>query len=256
MRLADKVAIVTGAGSRRGIGRATALTLAREGAHVVVVDLNRPGAEETAAAIEDLGRRSLALGADLTDPEQVNGLVERARQVFGRVDILVNNAGITRPTPVLEIDEREWDLVQAVDLKSVFLCTRAVLPIMVEQRYGRIVCISSIAGQQGGGLFGSSHYAAAKAGITGFVKSVARQMARHGITCNAVAPGLVDTDIGAEAMDPDQRERVRQATIASVPLGRLATAGDIANGVLFLASDEAEYITGHELSINGGLRMG
>lgn len=255
MRLAGKVAIVTGAGSRRGIGRATALAMAREGADVAVCDLDEAGAEATAAAVRELGRRAIGLRVDVTDEAQVNAFVARVVADFGKIDILVNNAGITRPTPVMEITPAEWDLVQTVDLKSMFLVTRAVLPHMVAAQYGRIICLSSIAGKMGGGFFGSTHYAAAKAGAAGFAKSVARQMAKQGITCNAVAPGLVDTDIGVEAMDPEQRERIRQTIAQAVPMGRLASAEDIANGILFLASDEAAYITGHVLDINGGHLM-
>jgi 3-oxoacyl-[acyl-carrier protein] reductase len=255
MRLAGKVAIVTGAGSRRGIGRATALTLAREGAAVAAWDSDGSGAEETAALVVGLGRRALGLRVDVTDEAQVREAATRVRAELGAVDILVNNAGITRSTPLLEITAAEWDLVQNVDLRGMFFCTKAVLPGMIERRYGRIVCVSSIAGKMGGGFFGSSHYAAAKAGIAGFAKSVARQMARHGITCNAVAPGLADTDIGLDTLDPELREKVRETTKQAVPLGRLASPQDIAYAILFLASDEASYITGHELDVNGGHLM-
>ena len=255
MRLAGRVAVVTGAGSKRGIGRATALTLASEGADVAACDLDGPGAEETAALVRGLDRRALGLRMDVSDEEQVRATIARAQAELGPVDILVNNAGITRSTPLLDISAAEWDLVQDVDLRGTFFCTKAVLPGMIERRYGRIICVSSIAGKMGGGFFGSSHYAAAKAGIAGFAKSVARQMARYAITCNAVAPGLADTDIGLDTLDPELRERVRETTSQAVPLGRLASAQDVAYAILFLASDEAAYITGHELDVNGGHLM-
>lgn len=255
MLLEGKVAIVTGAGSPRGIGRATALAMAREGADVAVADLNLAGAERTAAEVRELGRRALAISVDVTSEEQTLRMARETLAWGRRIDILANCAGITRPTPVQEISVEEWDLIVDVDLKGVFLCTRAVLPAMLEQRYGRIVSISSVSGKQGGGVFGSAHYCAAKAGVAGFTKAVARQMARYGITANAVAPGLIDTDITVGLVEEETRLRLRQQSLQSILLGRLGTAQEVAEAVVFLASDRAGYITGEEVDVNGGLHM-
>lgn len=255
MLLEGRVAIVTGASTRRGIGRATVLAMAREGADVVIADLNLAGAEEIAAEVRELGRRALAISVDVTSEEQTQGMAERAKAAFGRIDILANCAGITRPTPVIDITVAEWDLIMNVDLKGVFLSTKAVLPTMIEQRYGRIVSISSVSGKQGGGVFGSAHYCAAKAGVAGFMKAVAKQMARHGITANAVAPGLIDTDITVGLVDETIRTGLLEQSRQSILLGRLGTAEDVADAMVFLASDRASYITGEEMDVNGGLHI-
>ncbi len=255
MLLQGKIAIVTGAGTPRGIGRATALAMAREGADVVVADVRRTGAEAIAEAVRGLGRRAIAVDVDVTSEEQTLRMAAEARRAFGRIDILANCAGITRPTPLIDITVAEWDLIMNVDLKGVFLCTRAVLPAMMEQRYGRIVSISSVSGKQGGGVFGSAHYCAAKAGVAGFMKAVAKQMAQHGITANAVAPGLIDTDITAGLVDDTTRTSVVEQFERSSPLGRLGLPEEVANTIVFLASDWASYITGEETDVNGGMHI-
>jgi NAD(P)-dependent dehydrogenase (short-subunit alcohol dehydrogenase family) len=251
LRLAGRVAIVTGAGSKRGIGRATALRLASEGADVVVGDLVFPGAEETAAEIRALGRRSLAVRTDVTSEESVGDLVRATLQEFGRIDILVNNAGITQPKRVPEITVADWEKVLAVNLKGTFLCCKAVLPTMGKQRYGRIVNMSSVSAKRGGGVFGGAHYSAAKAGILGFAKALAREVAAQGITVNSVAPGLVLTDIrgGIES------EEGQACLAADIPVKRLCRPDEIAALVCFLASEEAGYITGEDIDINGGSHM-
>lgn len=249
------MAIVTGAGSRRGIGRATALVMAREGADVVIADLNLSGAEQTAGEVREMGRRALAVAVDVTSEEQTQRMARETLAGFGRIDILANCAGITRPTPLVEISVEEWDLILNVDLKSVFLCTKAVLPAMIEQRYGRIISISSVSGKQGGGVFGSAHYCAAKAGVAGFMKAVAKQMAPHGITANAVAPGLIDTDITVGLVDEETRTRARARSLENILLGRLGRAEEVADLIAFLASERAGYITGEEIDINGGLHI-
>ncbi|MHB1004854.1 MAG: SDR family NAD(P)-dependent oxidoreductase [Chloroflexota bacterium] len=255
MLLEGRVGIVVGGGSRRGIGRATALTLAREGADVVVADLNLPGAEETAAAVRERGRRALALAVDITSEEQTTRMVAEALAHFGHIDILANCAGITRPTPVTEISVAEWDLVLDIDLKGVFLCIKAVLPAMIAQHYGRIVSISSVSGKQGGGVFGSAHYCAAKAGVAGFTKAVARQMAGYGITANAIAPGLIDTDITVGLVDPETRALYNERAISGILLGRPGKPEEVADLLAFLVSERAGYITGEEMDINGGLHI-
>lgn len=255
MLLAGRIAIVTGAASRRGIGRATALAMAEEGADVVVADRDLGGAEETAAEVAALGRRSLAVAVDVTSLEETEAMAAAALKAFGRIDVLANCAGITRSTPLLEITLEEWDLILNVDLKGVFLPTRAVLPAMIQQRYGRIVAISSVSGKQGGGVFGSAHYCAAKAGVTGFMKAVARQMAPYGITANVVAPGLIDTDITLGLVDEETRRRGHEKAVAATLLGRMGRASEVADLLTFLASDRAAYITGEEVDINGGLHI-
>jgi len=255
MLLEGKAAIVTGAGTPRGIGRATALAMAREGADVLIADLNLVGAQEVAAEVRDLGRRALAIAVDVTSEEQTRRMASETRAAFGRIDILANCAGITRPTPVTDITVDEWDLIMNVDLKGVFLCTRAVLPTMIEQHFGRIVSISSVSGKQGGGVFGSAHYCAAKAGVAGFMKAVAKQMARHGITANSVAPGLIDTDIAVGLVDEGTRAGLIEQSRQSILLGRLGRPEEVADAVVFLASDRASYITGEELDVNGGLHI-
>lgn len=255
MLVEGRVAIVTGAASRRGIGRATALTLAEEGADVVVADRDRGGAEETAAAIRELGRRSLAVATDITNEAETKAMAAAALQAFGRIDILANCAGLTRSTALLDISVDEWDLVLNVDLKGVFLCTKAVLPAMVAQGYGRLVSISSVSGKQGGGVFGSAHYCAAKAGVAGFTKAVAKQMAPYGITANAVAPGLIDTDITVGLVDDETRRRGQERAIASTLVGRIGRAEEVAFLIAYLASERAGYITGEEVDINGGMHI-
>ena len=251
MRLTGRVAIVTGAGSQRGIGRATALRLAQEGADVVVGDLDLSGAEQTAAEIRALGRRSLAVRTDVTSEESVGGLARATLQEFGRIDILVNNAGITQPKRVPDITVADWEKVLAVNLKGTFLCCKAVLPTMGKQGYGRIVNMSSVSAKRGGGVFGGAHYSAAKAGILGFAKALAREVAGQGITVNSVAPGLVLTDIRGGIESEEGQARLA----ADIPVKRLCRPDEIAALVCFLASEEAGYITGEDIDINGGSHM-
>ena len=229
--------------------------MAREGADVVIADLNLSGAEQTAGEVREIGRRALAVAVDVTSEEETRRMARETLAGFGRIDILANCAGITRPTPLVEISVDEWDLILNVDLKSVFLCTKAVLPAMIEQRYGRIIWISSVSGKQGGGVFGSAHYCAAKAGVAGFMKAVAKQMAPHGITANAVAPGLIDTDITVGLVDEETRTRARARALENILLGRLGRAEEVADLIAFLASERAGYITGEEIDINGGLHI-
>jgi 3-oxoacyl-[acyl-carrier protein] reductase len=245
MSLLGKVAIVTGSG--RGIGQAIALKLAEAGASVVVNDIGDPGPlEKVAEAIRAMGRPSLAVIADVTSPDDVIRLVATTVSTYGRVDILVNNAGITRDQLLLRMSDEDWDTVLNVDLKSAFLCTRAVLRPMVKQRWGRIISISSITGIVGN--YGQTNYAAAKAGIIGLTKSVAKEVASRGITANAIAPGFIDTKM-TQQLD----EKVRQELAKRIPAGYLGTPGDVAAAVAFLASEEARYITGQVLAVDGGM---
>ncbi len=243
MSLSGRVALVTGGG--QGIGRAIALRLANSGASVVVNDIS-DSAEAVAGEIASLGGRSGAILADVSSASDVARMVEEAVASFGRIDILVNNAGITRDQLLLRMSDEDWDKVISVDLKSVFLCTRAVLKYMLRERWGRIVSISSIVGLVGNK--GQANYASAKAGIIGFTRTVAREVASRGITANAIAPGFIDTGM-TKAIDEKWREELKER----IPVGYLGTPEDVAEAVNFLVSEEARYITGQVLCVDGGL---
>ena len=240
-----KVAIVTGAG--RGMGRAVALRLAAGGASVVVNELRLADAERVAAELKSAGTKSLAIEGDVTNAEDVRRMAKRATDEFGAVHILVNNAGVLRPTPVIDIEEDEWDFVVGVNLKGTYLCSRAVLPAMRSQGWGRIVNFSSTAGKNVSTV-GGAHYTAAKAGILGFTRHLAKEEAGYGITVNSVCPGLIDTEMVRDTISDDSAD----AYAASFPIQRLGEPEEVAELVAFLASDRASYITGASLDINGG----
>ncbi|MGI6567135.1 MAG: 3-oxoacyl-[acyl-carrier-protein] reductase [Limnochordia bacterium] len=244
MGLANKVAIVTGGG--RGIGQAIALRLAQEGAKVAICDVQN--SEETAARIVELGGAALALKVDITADSQVKEAVETILSEWGAVDILVNNAGITRDGLLMRMQESEWDAVLDVNLKGAFLFSRAVLRPMLKQRRGRIISIASIVGLMGNP--GQTNYAASKAGLIGFSKSLAREVASRGITVNCVAPGFIASDM-TDALSEAQRK----ALLDQVPLGEIGLPEDVAAAVAFLASDDARYITGQTINVDGGLVM-
>ena len=246
-RFANKIALVTGAS--RGIGRAIALRLATEGADIVVnYNANAEAANEVASDIKASGARAIAVQADVGLAADVERLVEQSLKEFSRIDVLVNNAGITRDTLIMRMSEADWDTVIDTNLKSAFLMTKAVLRPMLRQRGGRIVNITSISGVMGNA--GQANYSASKAGLIGFTRSTAREVASRGITCNAVAAGVIDTEIW---------QGVPEAAIDSlmqlVPTARKGTPEDIAEAVAFLASDAAAYITGQVLNVDGGLVM-
>lgn len=241
--LTGKVALVTGAS--RGIGRAIALTLARAGARVVVTSRGE-AAQAVADEIVQAGGEAMAVAADVVDAEAVGAAVERVLEAYGRLDVLVNNAGITRDQLLLRMKRDDWDAVISTNLTGTFISTQAVLKTMVRQRTGRIISISSVVGQSGNP--GQTNYAATKAGIIGFSKALAREVASRNITVNVVAPGLIDTDMTREISADAQANWT-----ATIPLGRLGTPDDIAAAVCFLASDAASYITGQVIAVNGGM---
>ena len=245
LALTGKVAIVTGAS--RGIGRAIAQMLAARGA-VVVAAARGDNAAATVAAIREAGGQADLAAVDVSDAASVDAMVSAALERHGRVDILVNNAGIARDQLMLRMKRDDWDQVVATNLTSAFTCVQAVLKPMVKQRAGRIISISSVVGQMGNA--GQANYAASKAGLIGFSKAVAREVASRNITVNVVTPGLVDTD-----MTKAITERAQADWTSAIPLGRLGTPDEIAAAVCFLASDEAAYITGHVLAVNGGMYM-
>jgi 3-oxoacyl-[acyl-carrier protein] reductase len=247
MSLEGKVALVTGAG--RGIGRAITEELARRGADVALADRLLDVAEQSAREIaESMGRRTIALPVDVSDLESAKALVEKAIEHFGKIDILVNNAGITRDNLIMRMDEAEWDAVIDINLKGAWNCSKAVIRSMMKQRYGRIVNISSVSGLAG--QAGQTNYSASKAGLIGFTKALAREVASRQITVNAVAPGFVPT-----ALTVDLPEELKDAMMKITPLGRMGKPEEIAFAVAFFASDEAGYITGQVLSVDGGMMM-
>ena len=247
MNFSGKTAIVTG--GSRGIGRAVCLELAKGGANVVLCYAGNEGAaNDTVAACEALGAKALAVRCNVADAGEVKDLVDTAVKTFGRVDILVNNAGITRDGLLMTMKEEDFDAVVATNLRGTFLAMRAVARPMMRQRYGRIVNLSSVVGLRGNA--GQVNYAASKAGVIGMTKSLAKELASRNVTVNAVAPGFIETDMTA-AMP----ESAKTATLASIPMQRLGAAEDVARAVAFLASDEAAYITGQVLAIDGGMSM-
>jgi 3-oxoacyl-[acyl-carrier protein] reductase len=250
MDFEGKVAIVTGAGSQRGIGKATALCLARKGAAIVVADLDLAGARKVADEVRQLGGKASAVELNVTDEVSVQQMVRKTIKEFGRIDILVNNAGITQPVKTIDTTAADWDRILAVNLRGTFLCSQAVLQAMMAQQYGRIVNMSSVSGKRGGGVYGGSHYSAAKAGVLGFSKALAREVAEYGITVNCVAPGLIATDIRAGLSTEEEK-----AIWETIPMKRPGTAEEIAATVAFLASDAAAYITGEDIDVNGGSHM-
>jgi 3-oxoacyl-[acyl-carrier protein] reductase len=243
--LQGRTAIVTGAG--RGMGRAVAVALAQRGANVVVNDLSEESAAQTAADLRALGADTITVPADVRDGGAVRGMVDQAVARFGSVAILVNNAGALRPTRVIDIDESEWDLIVDVNLKGTFLCSQAVLAPMRQAGWGRIINFSSTAGKNVSTV-GGAHYTAAKAGVLGFTRHLAKEVAADGITVNAVCPGLIDTEMVRSTIDDGRIAAYER----SFPIPRLGRPDEVAELVAFLVSDRAAYITGASLDINGG----
>jgi 3-oxoacyl-[acyl-carrier protein] reductase len=246
LKLAGKVALVTG--GAQGIGKAVALLLARNGADIVVSDINLEKAEETAKEVQALGRNALAMKVDVAKLDDVEKMVGAILAQFGKVDILINNAGIARDKLILRMTEEDWDAVLNINLKGTFNCTKAVVRHMSKQKSGKIVNIASVVGEMGNA--GQGNYAASKAGVIGFTKTIAREFAQRGINVNAIAPGYIETPM-TDALPDKVKEELKRL----IPLDRLGKPEDVAEAVLFLVSESAGYITGQVLNVNGGIYM-
>ena len=247
MKLEGRVALVTGAS--QGIGHATALALARHGAKLALAARNQPKLDELAQQITTSGGQAAAFAIDVADEEQIKSGIKAALGHFGKIDILVNNAGITRDQLIMRMKRADWDAVLNTNLTSAYLCTQQVIGSMLKQRWGRIVNITSVFGQTG--QAGQANYSSSKAGLIGLTMAIAREVASRNITCNAVAPGLVETGMTSGLSDD-----FKQTALKMIPLGRVGLPEDVAYAVCFLASEEASYITGHVLNVNGGMLMG
>jgi 3-oxoacyl-[acyl-carrier protein] reductase len=247
MSLSGRTAFITGAS--QGIGRACALTLAKKGAAVALAARNQEKLTEVVSEIVASGGLAAAFELDVTDEEQIKSAIKAAIGQFGKIDILVNNAGITRDQLIMRMKRADWDAVLQTNLTSAYLCTQAVSSSMLKQRWGRIINITSVFGEMG--QAGQANYSASKAGLIGLTMAVARELGSRNITCNAVAPGFIET-----AMTEVLGEEFKQNAAKQIPLGRVGTVDDVANAVAFLASEEASYITGHVLDVNGGMFIG
>jgi len=247
MNMEGRVALITGAS--QGIGHACAIHLARQGASVAVGARNQQKLEELVAAVAANGGKAAAFPMDVSDEEQIKSAIKGAIAHFGKVDILVNNAGITRDQLVMRLKRADWDAVLNTNLTSAYLCIQQAIPGMLKQRWGRIINIASVFGQMG--QAGQANYAASKAGLIGLTMAIAREVASRNITSNAVAPGFIETNMTAVLS-----AEFKQAAVKQIPLGRVGVPDDVAHAVAFLASEEASYITGHVLNVNGGMLMG
>jgi len=246
MLLKDKVAVITGGAGINGLGFATARQMAAQGARVVIMDLARA---EPAAAADRLGAHHLGVVGDVTDKAACDAAAAKVLETFGRIDILVNNAGITQPVKTLDITGADYDRILDVSLRGTLYMSQAVLPAMRRQQSGSIVCISSVSAQRGGGIFGGPHYSAAKAGVLGLARAMAREFGAEGIRVNCITPGLVETDITQGKLTPEKKQEITE----TIPLARLGRADDVAGACVFLASDLSAYCTGVTLDVNGGM---
>ena len=246
MLLKGKTAIISGAAGERGIGFATAKTFAGQGGRVAILDLDGDGARRAAAA---LGAEHIGLSCNVTDKAECVRAVSEVLTAFDAVDILINNAGITQAIKVWDIDPESWDRIQDVNLRGVLYLSQAIMPHMRQRRRGTIACMSSVSAQRGGGILGGAHYSAAKAGVLGLAKAMARELGPDGIRVNCVTPGLIQTDINAGKISDEARIKI----IEGIPIGRLGVPQDVANIFLFLASDLSAYVTGAVIDVNGGM---
>lgn len=247
MLLKGRTAVISGAASNRGIGLATARLFAEHGARVAILDLDGKASEEAAASLEGAGH--LGFACDVTDAVACRTAIAAALEAFGPIDVLVNNAGITQPVKIMDIDSESWARVLDVNLKGVLNLSQAVIPSMRARKSGSIACMSSVSAQRGGGIFGGPHYSAAKAGVLGLAKAMARELGPDNIRVNCVTPGLIQTDITGDKLT----DKMKADIIAGIPLGRLGEAKDVARVYLFLASDLSAYMTGAVIDVNGGM---
>ena len=245
-----QVVIVTGAGSPKGIGRTIAQTFARQGATVVLTDINQEGVAANAKEIEAMGGKAYGVAGNICDKASVDALIGDVMAKYGRIDVLVNNAGISQKVTVADMTMADIQRIFNVNMFGLFQITQAVCEVMKKQNYGRIVHLSSVSGKRGGGVFGGAHYSASKAAVLGFSKNLAREVSQYGITTNCVCPGLINTEIW-KSMPKEQAD----AVIAGIPMGRPGETQEVADTIVFLASKEASYITGEEIDINGGSHM-
>jgi NAD(P)-dependent dehydrogenase (short-subunit alcohol dehydrogenase family) len=246
MLLSGKTAIISGAASKRGIGLATARRFAAEGAQVAILDIDAAAAENAA---HTLGKSHVGLGCDVADKSSCEQAVARVLEAFGAIDVLINNAGVTQPAKFLEISPADWDRIQDVNLKGILFLSQAVIPHMRKRKAGSIACMSSVSAQRGGGIFGGPHYSAAKAGVLGLAKAMAREFGPDGIRVNCVTPGLIATDITGDKLTDEMRSKI----LEGIPLDRLGSAEDVAGIYTFLASDLSAYVTGAVIDVNGGM---
>ena len=245
-----QVVIVTGSGSPKGIGRTIAQTFARQGATVVLTDINQEGLDANVREIEALGGKAYGVAGNICDKASVDALIADVMARYGRIDVLVNNAGISQKVTVADMTMADIQRIFNVNMFGLFQITQAVCEVMKKQHYGRIVHLSSVSGKRGGGVFGGAHYSASKAAVLGFSKNLAREVSQYGITTNCVCPGLINTEIW-KSMPKEQAD----AVIAGIPMGRPGETQEVADTIVFLASKEASYITGEEIDINGGSHM-
>ena len=246
MLLKDKVAVITGGAGLNGLGYATAKQMAQQGAKVVILDLARANPAEAAAS---LGEEHLGLVTDVTDKASCEAAIDSVLSAFGRVDVLVNNAGITQPVKTLAIEGADYDRILDVNLRGTLYMSQAVLPAMQTQRGGAIICMSSVSAQRGGGIFGGPHYSAAKAGVLGLARAMAREFGVDGVRINCITPGLIETDITQGKLSDEKKAEIT----STIPLARLGRPADVAGACVFLASDLAAYCTGITLDVNGGM---
>ena len=246
MLLEGRTAVISGAASRRGIGLATAKLFAAHGARVAILDIDAAAA---AAAAAELGAGHVGIGCDVADKASCDAAAAAVLAAFGHVDILINNAGVTQPVKIMEIDEASWDRILDINTKGVLFLSQAFIPHMRERKQGSIACMSSVSAQRGGGIFGGPHYSAAKAGVLGLAKAMARELGPDGIRVNCVTPGLIQTDITGGKLTDEMRVEIAKG----IPLARLGDASDVAGCYLFLASDLSSYVTGAVIDVNGGM---
>lgn len=246
MLLENKTAVISGAAGPRGIGLATARLFARHGARVAIIDLDQDASMQAA---NSLGNGHIGIACDVTDRDACDRAAEQVLRTFGSADVLINNAGVTQPVKTMDIDQRSWERILDVNLRGVLNLSQAFIPHMRGRQRGTIACMSSVSAQRGGGVFGGPHYSAAKAGVIGLAKAMARELGPDGIRVNCVAPGLIQTDITGDKLSAEMRAEI----IKGIPLGRLGQADEVAKAFLFLASDLSSYTTGAVIDVNGGM---